>query len=373
MKLLTLPECCFIILLVLAGTMANAQSITGDTIYVNSKVEVAISFPVMPNSFYTNPVDAPYSIKTLGTGFTIIAKSKNTEPASLSVTEGKRSHLFYLVYKKNINIYNINETFLDYSTVKKLEEHIKQKAASREFNNRYTALAASAKNNYDQKKYNEAKSDYEQILKMKSDDKNAVSQLKKINKILNTANKSKGKQKTNDNPAKTSNEEGLKTKYPEINFEIPPPEQQFDEADLAIGKNKNTLIEVLAERPRLDIDDDSHKIKIICQGLSFKNKAVYIKLLIRNKSKDDFLTGAAVLTWEKKSGKPVNLFPLYLYPETLPIIKAGNEATIIYVARPANIADKDVLHFKLNDRLNKIKLDIKIKGSVYTEESIRLL
>ena len=115
----------FGMLLILLYVPAKAQQITGDTIYVDAKAEIAIRFPAMPTSFYTIPADAPYHIKSLDNGFTIIAKKKNTATAPLFVTESKRTHHFFIVYKKNIDYTNLGETNYDYSTVKKLKERDK--------------------------------------------------------------------------------------------------------------------------------------------------------------------------------------------------------------------------------------------------------
>jgi hypothetical protein len=112
-------------LLLLTDVCSKAQSINGDTIYVDARAEIAVRFPSMPSFFYTVPSDAPYNLKTLGTGFTIIAKKKNTATATLVVTEGKRTHHFYIAYKKNIDYNNLKETDYDYSTTKKLKDHVK--------------------------------------------------------------------------------------------------------------------------------------------------------------------------------------------------------------------------------------------------------
>ena len=59
---------------------------------------------------------------------------------------------------------------------------------------------------------------------------------------------------------------------------------------------------------------------------------------------------------------------MYIHPAYLPVVKPGKEAVIIYICQPSTIADDDKLKFELNDRLNKIKLELSFKGSVYNEE-----
>ncbi|MEO6231115.1 MAG: hypothetical protein ABJB11_16560 [Ferruginibacter sp.] len=108
---------------------AYAQGISGDTIFVNTEAEINLQFPSRPTSFYTNPKNAPYDLRSLNNGLTITAKSENTKTAILSITENKRTHSFFLAYKKIIN-YDIEaELFYDYSTEKKLSQHLKETAA----------------------------------------------------------------------------------------------------------------------------------------------------------------------------------------------------------------------------------------------------
>lgn len=357
-----------------------AQFITGDTIYVNTKMEVSVSFPSRVSDFYTNPVDAPYNIKTVNdrSAITINAKNKNTLPASLTVVEGKRTHLFFIYFKKNISFSNTKETHLDYSTMQKLEDHLKQVAAIRALDKKYTVLKTSAENNIGQKKYKEAQEDCLQMLILKPDDVYAKSQLKKVTKWLDAETaKSKttpiSKEPTNKSNSipQSSGYAELNAKYPQIDFTAYPAEQQFSRAAFDIKKNMPAITEMLAESARLDINGKSQKVKLTCQAIDFKNNNAFMKLLVQNNSKDYFLTGAMLLTWGKKTGNPVNLLPYLIYPQQFPVLKPGEASTIIYTFKPENIANEDHLSFTLNDRLNKIKLELKIKGYVFTEEMIR--
>jgi hypothetical protein len=147
----------FSLTFLLAGYKANAQEINGDTIYVDEKAEVAIKFPSMPTDRYTVPTDAPYNFITLGEGFTIKAKKKNTKPATLFVIEGKRTHRFFIVFKKNIDYNNLSEIEYDYSTTKKLKDHIKQ---VEEKEKKYMDAITAADKFYLEKDYVNAKSQY---------------------------------------------------------------------------------------------------------------------------------------------------------------------------------------------------------------------
>ena len=78
-----------------------------------------------------------------------------------------------------------------------------------------------------------------------------------------------------------------------------------------------------------------------------------------------------MLTWTKRSGNRIKLYPVFLYPAFLPIITPGKEDYVIYVCRSYFINDSEKLNFELNDRLNKIKMDITIPGKKYNEEEGR--
>ncbi len=112
-----------LLLLLFFSTMGTSHAqelnIEGDTIFVNTEAEIMVRFPTLPTFFNTVPSNAPYNLKTAGTGFTITAKAEKTKPAPLFVIEGGRNHKFLLVFKKNINYNNDSEMDYDFSTVKK--------------------------------------------------------------------------------------------------------------------------------------------------------------------------------------------------------------------------------------------------------------
>jgi hypothetical protein len=163
----------------------------------------------------------------------------------------------------------------------------------------------------------------------------------------------------------------LKTKYPDIDFTKLPPEQPFNDAPINASGKATLIKEMLSENPRLDLSGTQSDIKITCQGINFEGTNVYLKFLVKNNSTADFLTGAMMLTWTKRAGNRIKLYPLYLYPAFLPIITPGNEAIIIYVCKSYYINDQEKLNFELTDRLNKIKLETEIPGMKYNEEEAR--
>ena len=78
-----------------------------------------------------------------------------------------------------------------------------------------------------------------------------------------------------------------------------------------------------------------------------------------------------MLTWTKKAGNKIKLYPLYLFPAFLPIVTPGNQAQVIYVCKSYYVSDNEKLNFELSDRLNKTKMEITIPGKKYGEEEAR--
>ncbi len=288
------------------------------------------------------------------------------------------------------------------------EQNEKYEAQRKEIEqeNKFRELISQADKSIQAKNYQAAKQQYAEALKIKPDHeyakarmKIAGDQLEMSNKVYtekaiakNTEPVKKDTPATGNSNAKAATEvtdkasgsayalqanplpytdEELKAKYPAIDFKLLPPEQPFNEEAVDSKENTRIFNQVLNDKPRLNITDKSNKIKLICQGIDFEDQAVYLKLVVQNNSKEDFLTGAMMLNWLRSSGSRIKLYPLYLYPAYLPVIKPGYEAVIIYVCKSYNIGDKDKLNFELSDRMNKIKLSLDFKGAVYNEESVR--
>lgn len=363
-----------LLILILFFIPGRTQSISGDTIYVNTQVEVAILFPTMPSTFYTNPKDAPYNFKTLTNGFTVSAKIKNAKPAPLFVTEGKRNHVFLLMYKKDINYRNVEETNFDYSTVQKLEDHIRQSSRQQEKTQQFNTLKAQARANFDAGKYQDALDGYNQALALFPKDAECTRQVKKLNKLIKKAggNKTNSPEKTVD-PATTVNSgiytpEELKTRYPDIDFSTPPSAQQLYLNKFDPAKNTKNFSKFLSEPDNLNISTGKKDITLTGKGIYRKDNVVYFKLLVQNNSKKDFLCGAFALHWQQKSsGELLGLYPVCLYPAGFPVLKPAGEITVFYVFEQASISNEDVLTFILYDRLEKIKLSFSFKGDRYKQ------
>jgi hypothetical protein len=158
----------------------KAQAINGDTIYVDARTVVAVRFPSLPTNFYTNPPDAPYNLISLPTGFTIIAKKKNTPSADLFVIENKRTHKFIIVYKKPVDGENAKDSDYDFSSVKKLKERVKQ---MEEREKKYNEAIAAADKLYQANDYENAKTFYTTALGLLNRPW-PKDQIKNINKLL---------------------------------------------------------------------------------------------------------------------------------------------------------------------------------------------
>lgn len=122
----------------------------------------------------------------------------------------------------------------------------------------------------------------------------------------------------------------------------------------------------LKEEPTLNISDSSDKISVTLQGINFSGANAYYKFLVRNYSLEDYLAGTITLSWFKRDGNSLYLFPCYI--TGFPVIQPGHEMTIVYVARNANASEKDLFSFEMNDRLKKYKFEMVFSGQIYNQE-----
>ncbi|MEO6328784.1 MAG: hypothetical protein ABIO55_07625 [Ginsengibacter sp.] len=171
--------------------------------------------------------------------------------------------------------------------------------------------------------------------------------------------------------SKPYSDEELKSKYPGINFAALPPEQPFNQTAVESRVNLHIYDTMLLEKPGLNLSTVDGGIKLICQGINFEETNAYIKFLIENSSNTDFLTGAMMLTWIRKQGNRVRLYPNHIFPSPLPVVKPGDEVVVIYVCKTYDILDGETLGFELIDRLKKFKLQLTIPGSAYNAEWVR--
>ena len=278
----------------------------------------------------------------------------------------------------------------------KLEAYKKEE----ELDRKYQDAMKRANQAVTDKNYEVAKAAYTEVLSLKPDndyarqrleiviyqmEKEAIAKNRKTetkkSEITNPVSEEKKEIKTKEkiisdsaimkvSPAPYSVEE-LKAKYPNIDFASLPPEQPFNDEAVNSLDNATIFKDIIQENARLNLSTTENKVKLTCQAINFEGANIYLKLLIQNNSTTDFLTGAMMLTWTKRSGNRIKLYPVFLYPAFLPIITPGKEAHIIYVCKSYFINDNENLNFELNDRLNKIKMDITIPGKKYNEEEGR--
>ena len=166
------------------------------------------------------------------------------------------------------------------------------------------------------------------------------------------------------------NPDELRTKYPAYDFTSPPADQPMNMVDDPKEHFLN-IKEVMMESPRLDLRFSENNVQLICQGISFRGSNAYFRLLIRNESEEDFLTGNMLLSWRQRAsgGRLVPQRPVAV--SDFPIVLPGKEISIVYVTRRPNITDDEVLYFDLGDRLKKARMQLVIPGKVYNEEKNR--
>lgn len=160
-------------------------------------------------------------------------------------------------------------------------------------------------------------------------------------------------------------------KYPDINFaEVPPGQSITGEYFL----EKDTLVNNAVAREVLN--DDAHMnrksepvngVIMVMEGITFSGVNSFYRIRIVNKSKEDFLVGKMMVTWWKKDGGSFYLVPCYI--TEFPVIRAGEDAILVYGCRQVNAADKDDFLFSLKERRHEDQeLQIYYTGSLYNKE-----
>ncbi len=153
--------------------------------------------------------------------------------------------------------------------------------------------------------------------------------------------------------------------YPQIDFAQPPPEQTIN---LAYTDNDAAFIDDLYNsRPELNqaFKNDMVNIRVVCQNLRFNGTNAYLKILVQNDGTENFLTGAMLLSLLRENGTSLSLHPGSIYPNKFPIIKPKSQIALIYAFKAYDVSEQDNLKFEIQDRLQKINLELKIAGSVY--------
>jgi tetratricopeptide (TPR) repeat protein len=159
--------------------------------------------------------------------------------------------------------------------------------------------------------------------------------------------------------------EELIKKYPEVNFEKEPDGQTYDRSDRKNAASNFKIIKIiLSDTSNLNLSDSINYIKGICKNISFNGNNAFIKVLIRNNSLTDFLTGRIQFKVVRKNKGTVDLHQRYI--SDFPIVLPQKEYPFVYVTDGSlEIDPADILIMQINDRSNKIKLQIKIPGNLY--------
>lgn len=473
------------VLIFISTSLAHAQEINGDTVYVSTK-NIIIQFPDSIQSNDLVPFTANYQLQKNQSSLSIHVKNSNANPAILLVTEGHRNHRFILIYsKKNKDLLS----YYDYANLDKLKEHVwyletlaktKEIAAQadqlklkpdpdsaldsetvaepepkvawqkseyeliissadsalniadmetallkykealvlkpNEFypnsqirfitvemeyvkkikeeeaaklaivkENEFEIFMASADSAIKERRFSDAIDTYSKALKIEPANEQALRRYKIANDQLekqnippdSSSNVAAANELKNILNSKFKNQkvsipysaEQLGKLFGSINFNLDPVEQFYDFKS-SVGKNdKIILSELLADKPKFSFSGTSQKINLLCTNITFIDSVVYLKLLLQNDSNLDFLTGAMTLNRIKKNGQKTEIYPIYLYPDKFPIVKPGNQMTLIYVCKPGNISNEDNLKLGMTDRTGIINLQLTISGASYNTEN----
>ena len=123
---MTIRKITLIFLILLTIKKGSAQNINGDTILVSSDVQTWMAFQSQPNGQITKDAKS-FSLSGTGKSLVIVPLKANTDPTTLIVQEGPRTHRFVVVYKTDVSPL---ETTYNFSDLKQLEKEIKEKQAS---------------------------------------------------------------------------------------------------------------------------------------------------------------------------------------------------------------------------------------------------
>lgn len=157
----------------------------------------------------------------------------------------------------------------------------------------------------------------------------------------------------------------LKEKYDTINFNQPPPAQQFNTTSVLPKDHSRLMDELIIDKPKIVFSSTDQNIHLINVDITFYDSLVYLKFILQNESDSDFLTGPMLLTWQRSNNDSIKLYPIYVYPDKFPIVKPGNQSVIVYVCKPYVATNFDYFIFDMNDRKEKIQLQVKIPGSAW--------
>ncbi|TDH28054.1 hypothetical protein EXU57_06215 [Segetibacter sp. 3557_3] len=166
-----------------------------------------------------------------------------------------------------------------------------------------------------------------------------------------------------------SNQE-LESKYANINFGVPPPEQLYDADQANNGEEKVAVCKtLLANKPNLQLSDSANNIKVVCEAISKKGSDAYFVLRLRNSGSSEFISGPVILTQQKKDKTTIHHKAGYI--SAFPIVLPGKEFSMVYQTKYFQPDKSDVLRLELADRLMKQKFSIRIPATTFEAESAK--
>ena len=165
-------------------------------------------------------------------------------------------------------------------------------------------------------------------------------------------------------------------------FDLPEKQVNLVNADFFLVKDtvKNFTIcqQLLNEKTaplNIRSEKSSNGVSLVLESITFNGPNAYFKILISNKSSDDFLMGLTGIFWYNADGsQKMWLSCSYItYIQSFPILPPGQETRIVLVTRDANVSDNELLNINISERRpEKEKLDIILNGKVFNKEKMKI-
>lgn len=165
-------------------------------------------------------------------------------------------------------------------------------------------------------------------------------------------------------------------------FDIPDKQPQYVNSDFYLTadtlRNYQYSMELLKAPANLAIASQetvNGGVSMTLENIAFSGPNAYFKLHINNKSKEDFLMGAALVRWynaDETYRKPLRC-SYVTFIQSFPIVRPGQDARIVVVIRDANIQDGDMLNINIGERrADRKNMDIVFDGKVYNKERMKI-
>ncbi len=165
-------------------------------------------------------------------------------------------------------------------------------------------------------------------------------------------------------------------------FDMPEKQALYNNSDFYLTsdtlRNYEVSQSLLQEKPVLNIASQSvvnGGVSMVLENIRFSGSNAYFKILISNKSKDDFLMGPVLVRWynaDETYRKPLRCSYI-TYIQSFPIVPPGQETRIVVVTREANVQDAELLNVNISERrTDRQHMDIVFDGKVYNKERMKI-